>query len=63
MGPTRDSIALTVLTRRQAGYKGKQVMGDLLTWLMQSSGSSGGFFATTQAPKIASSEFMLCPRP
>lgn len=31
---------------RRAGYNGKQVMGSTLTWLLQTSGSSGGFFAT-----------------
>jgi Zn-dependent protease with chaperone function len=31
---------------RRAGYNGKQVMSSTLTWLLQTSGSSGGFFAT-----------------
>ena len=31
---------------RRAGYNGKQMMSSTLTWLLQTSGSSGGFFAT-----------------
>ena len=31
---------------RRAGYSGKQMMSSTLTWLLQTSGSSGGFFAT-----------------
>jgi len=31
---------------RRAGYNGKQIMSSTLTWLLQTSGSSGGFFAT-----------------
>jgi predicted Zn-dependent protease len=31
---------------RRAGYDGKQIMADTLTWLLQSTGGSGGFFAT-----------------
>ena len=39
-----DAQGVQILQR--AGYNGKQVMGNTLTWLLQSSGSSGGFFAT-----------------
>jgi len=40
-----DKHGVTLLQR--AGYNGKQLMADTLTWLMQTSGgSSGGFFAT-----------------
>jgi Zn-dependent protease with chaperone function len=39
-----DAHGVEILNR--AGYNGKQVMGNTLTWLLQSSGSSGGFFAT-----------------
>lgn len=39
-----DAHGVDILQR--AGYKGKQVMGNTLTWLLQTSGSSGGFFAT-----------------
>jgi len=39
-----DAHGVQILQR--AGYNGKQVMGDTLTWLMKTSGSSGGFFAT-----------------
>jgi len=31
---------------RRTGYNGKQMMSSTLTWLLQTSGSSGGFFAT-----------------
>ena len=31
---------------RRAGYDGKQVMSSTLPWLLRTSGSSGGFFAT-----------------
>jgi Zn-dependent protease with chaperone function len=31
---------------RRAGYNGKQMMSSTLTWLLQTSGPSGGFFAT-----------------
>jgi predicted Zn-dependent protease len=34
---------------RRAGYDGKQVMANTLTWLIQTSGSSGGFLATHPA--------------
>jgi predicted Zn-dependent protease len=39
-----DAQGVQILQR--AGYNGKQVMGDTLTWLLQASGPSGGFFAT-----------------
>jgi len=39
-----DDHGVQILQR--AGYNGKQVMGNTLTWLMQTSGSSGGIFAT-----------------
>jgi Zn-dependent protease with chaperone function len=39
-----DAHGVHILQR--AGYNGKQVMGDTLTWLLQASGPSGGFFAT-----------------
>jgi predicted Zn-dependent protease len=39
-----DAHGVQILQR--AGYNGKQVMGDTLTWLLQASGPSGGFFAT-----------------
>lgn len=38
-----DAHGVDILQR--AGYKGKQVMGNTLTWLLQTSGPSGGFFA------------------
>ena len=31
---------------QRAGYDGKQVMGNTLTWLLQTSALGGGFFAT-----------------
>ena len=34
---------------RRAGYDGKQIMANTLTWLIQTSGSSGGFLATHPA--------------
>jgi Zn-dependent protease with chaperone function len=39
-----DAHGVEILQR--AGYDGKQVMGNTLTWLLQTSGPSGGFFAT-----------------
>jgi Zn-dependent protease with chaperone function len=39
-----DAHGVQILQR--AGYNGKQVMESTLTWLLQSSGPSGGFFAT-----------------
>jgi Zn-dependent protease with chaperone function len=39
-----DAHGVQILQR--AGYNGKQVMGDTLTWLLQAAGPSGGFFAT-----------------
>jgi Zn-dependent protease with chaperone function len=39
-----DSHGVEILNR--AGYNGKQVMDDTLTWLLQTSGPSGGFFQT-----------------
>ena len=39
-----DSHGVEILKR--AGFDGKQVMANTLTWLLQTSGSSGGFFAT-----------------
>jgi Zn-dependent protease with chaperone function len=39
-----DAHGVEILQR--AGYNGKQMMGDTLTWLMQTSGPSGGFLAT-----------------
>lgn len=43
-----DSHGVTIL--RRAGYDGKQVMVNTLSWLLQTSGgSSGGFFATHPA--------------
>ena len=39
-----DAHGVQILQR--AGYNGKQVMENTLTWLLQASGPSGGFFAT-----------------
>jgi predicted Zn-dependent protease len=39
-----DAQGVKILQR--AGYNGKQVMGDTLTWLLKTAGPSGGFFAT-----------------
>jgi predicted Zn-dependent protease len=39
-----DAHGVQILNR--AGYNGKQVMENTLTWLLQSSGPSGGFLAT-----------------
>jgi predicted Zn-dependent protease len=39
-----DAHGVQILQR--AGYNGKQVMGDTLTWLLKAAGPSGGFFAT-----------------
>jgi Zn-dependent protease with chaperone function len=39
-----DAHGVQILQR--SGYNGKQVMGNTLTWLLQASGPSGGFFAT-----------------
>jgi predicted Zn-dependent protease len=39
-----DAHGVDILQR--AGYAGKQIMSSTLTWLLQTSGSSGGFFAT-----------------
>jgi predicted Zn-dependent protease len=39
-----DTHGVQILQR--AGYNGKQVMGDTLTWLLKTAGPSGGFFAT-----------------
>ena len=39
-----DAHGVQILKR--AGYNGKQIMGNTLTWLLQASGPSGGFFAT-----------------
>lgn len=39
-----DTHGVEILKR--AGFNGKQIMGNTLTWLVQSSGSGGGFFAT-----------------
>ena len=39
-----DAHGVQILQR--AGYNGKQVMGDTLTWLQKAAGPSGGFFAT-----------------
>ncbi len=39
-----DSHAVDIL--RRAGYNGKQIMEKTLTWILQTSGSSGGFFQT-----------------
>ncbi len=39
-----DAHAVQILQR--AGYNGKQVMEDTLTWLLKAAGPSGGFFAT-----------------
>ena len=41
-----DAHGVDILQR--AGYAGKQIMGNTLTWLLQTSGPSGGFFATHQ---------------
>ncbi len=38
-----DMHAVDILNR--AGYNGKQVMADTLTWLLRTSGSSGGFLS------------------
>lgn len=38
-----------VAIMRRAGYDGKKIMGDTLSWLVQTSGSSGGFLATHPA--------------
>jgi Zn-dependent protease with chaperone function len=37
-----DAHGVQILQR--AGYNGKQVMGNTLTWLLQTAGPSGGFF-------------------
>ncbi len=39
-----DAHGVDILKR--AGFDGKQVMANTLTWLLQTSGPSGGFFAT-----------------
>jgi metalloendopeptidase OMA1, mitochondrial len=39
-----DAHGVEILQR--AGYNGKQVMGNTLTWLLQTAGQSGGFFET-----------------
>jgi predicted Zn-dependent protease len=39
-----DAQGVQILQR--AGYNGKQVMGNTLTWLLQTAGPSGGFFET-----------------
>jgi predicted Zn-dependent protease len=39
-----DAHGVEILNR--AGYDGKQVMADTLTWLVQTSGNSGGFLET-----------------
>jgi predicted Zn-dependent protease len=39
-----DSHGVEILKR--AGFDGKQVMANTLTWLLQTAGPSGGFFAT-----------------
>jgi len=39
-----DAHGVQILNR--AGYNGKQVMGDTLTWLLKTAGPSGGFIAT-----------------
>jgi predicted Zn-dependent protease len=39
-----DSHGVEILKR--AGFDGKQIMANTLTWLLQTSGPSGGFFAT-----------------
>ena len=39
-----DAQGVKIIQR--AGYNGKQVMGDTLTWLLKTAGPSGGFFAT-----------------
>jgi predicted Zn-dependent protease len=39
-----DAHGVQILQR--AGYNGKKVMENTLTWLLQASGPSGGFFAT-----------------
>jgi predicted Zn-dependent protease len=39
-----DAHGVQILQR--AGYNGKQVMGNTLTWLLQTAGQSGGFFET-----------------
>ena len=39
-----DAHGVQILQR--AGYNGKQVMGNTLTWLLQTAGPSGGFFET-----------------
>jgi Zn-dependent protease with chaperone function len=39
-----DAHGVDILQR--AGYNGKQIMSGTLTWLLQTSGPSGGFFAT-----------------
>ena len=39
-----DAHGVEILQR--AGYNGKQVMGNTLTWLQRTSGPSGGFLAT-----------------
>jgi len=39
-----DSHGVEILKR--AGFDGKQVMANTLTWLLQTSGPGGGFFAT-----------------
>jgi predicted Zn-dependent protease len=39
-----DTHGVEILQR--VGYKGKQVMGNTLTWRLQTAGQSGGFFET-----------------
>jgi Zn-dependent protease with chaperone function len=39
-----DSHGVEILQR--ANYDGKQIMGNTLTWLLKTAGSSGGFFET-----------------
>ena len=39
-----DSHGVEILQR--ASYDGKQIMGNTLTWLLKTAGSSGGFFET-----------------
>lgn len=40
-----DEHGTEILNR--AGYRGKQIMGDTLTWLLKSAGPGGGGFLST----------------
>lgn len=46
-----------------AGYDGKRVMGDTLTWLLKTSDRAGFFLQLTLASKVGSCGFTICLRP